>query len=173
MVSSVVFLSQYQFSFGTLHLASSERGLCAVAFPREAAGMRRWLTRRFDQGDFGSLPETSEVLREAVAQLRAYFAGELRRFTLPLDLIGTEFQQKVWRAVQRVPYGETCAYGEVARRIGHPQAARAVGAANGANPLPIIIPCHRVVGADGGLVKYGGGVEMKRKLLDLEMVSVP
>lgn len=102
---------------------------------------------------------------ETFAQLRAYFAGELRRFDLPLRFAGTAFQNAVWSALRHIPYGETLSYGELARRVGRPTASRAVGAANAANPLPIVVPCHRVIGADGSLTGFGGGVETKRTLL--------
>jgi len=101
-------------------------------------------------------------------QLLEYFAGNRREFELPLKTDGTPFQQKVWTALSQIPYGETCSYGELAARIGTPLAARAVGQANHRNPLPIIIPCHRVVGAGGGLGGYGGGLTLKKTLLDLE-----
>jgi methylated-DNA-[protein]-cysteine S-methyltransferase len=101
-------------------------------------------------------------------QLTGYFAGERRSFDVPLDLRGTEFQRTVWDALLRVPFGETTTYGEIARRIGRPAAVRAVGAANGRNPVSIIVPCHRVVGSNGALVGYGWGVERKAFLLDHE-----
>jgi methylated-DNA-[protein]-cysteine S-methyltransferase len=109
-----------------------------------------------------------EVLDEAARQLDAYFAGHLRRFGLPLDLTGTEFQLTAWRALADIPYGTTLSYGEQARRLGRPRAVRAVGAANGRNPLPIVLPCHRLVGSDGSLVGFGGGLALKRLLLDHE-----
>jgi methylated-DNA-[protein]-cysteine S-methyltransferase len=105
---------------------------------------------------------------EAEAQLNAYFAGELERFTLPLAPGGTSFQRSVWDALAQIPYGSTTTYSELAARIGRPSACRAVGAANGRNPLPVIVPCHRVVGAAGGLTGYGGGLERKQLLLALE-----
>lgn len=105
------------------------------------------------------------LLSEAAAQLRSYFAGELRAFELALAPEGTAFQLAVWRALAEIPYGETVSYGEVARRIARPDAVRAVGAANGANPLPIVLPCHRVIGSDGSLTGYGGGLERKKWLL--------
>ncbi len=108
------------------------------------------------------------LLRDAVAQLQAYFAGELRDFDLRLDMQGTAFQQRVWAALRRIPYGETRSYAAIAGGIGAPRAVRAVGAANGRNPVPIVVPCHRVVGANGSLVGYGGGLPLKRFLLDLE-----
>ena len=108
------------------------------------------------------------VLLEAEAQLRAYFAGELRRFDLPLAPRGTAFQLGVWDALLEIPYGSTTSYSELAAAIGRPSACRAVGAANGRNPLAVIVPCHRVIGAAGGLTGYGGGLERKRMLLALE-----
>jgi O-6-methylguanine DNA methyltransferase len=107
-------------------------------------------------------------LEEAARQLRAYFAGEAREFNLPLDMQGTEFQKRVWRELLAIPYGETRGYGEIAAAMGAPKAVRAVGAANGANPIPIVVPCHRVIGAAGKLVGYGGGLALKRRLLELE-----
>ena len=110
----------------------------------------------------------AKPFRVAMAQLEEYFAGKRRRFDLPLAPRGTEFQRRVWRALTEIPYGNTISYGELARRISKPSASRAVGLANGANPLPIIVPCHRVIGADGSLTGFGGGLPIKRKLLALE-----
>jgi methylated-DNA-[protein]-cysteine S-methyltransferase len=112
--------------------------------------------------------ETSAPFAEPVRQLDAYFAGTLRQFDLQLEPIGTPFQQRVWQALLEIPYGETVSYAELARRIGRPAAVRAVGAANGQNPLAIVIPCHRVIGSDGRLVGYGGGLAAKEALLALE-----
>jgi methylated-DNA-[protein]-cysteine S-methyltransferase len=108
------------------------------------------------------------ALAEPACQLSEYFAGTRTRFDLPLALGGTPFQQRVWRELQAIPYGETVSYGELARRIGQPTASRAVGLANGRNPVGIIVPCHRVVGANGSLTGYGGGIERKRYLLAFE-----
>jgi methylated-DNA-[protein]-cysteine S-methyltransferase len=105
---------------------------------------------------------------QAAAQLAEYFAGERTAFDLPLRMNGSEFQRSVWDALQALEYGETASYGEIARRIGRPDEARAVGSANGANPVSIIVPCHRVIGANGSLTGYGGGLERKRFLLELE-----
>jgi len=110
----------------------------------------------------------SEVLERAAAQLTEYFAGRRRGFDLPLALRGTPFQTRVWRALLQLPFGVTCSYGELARAIGKPSASRAVGAANGQNPIAIIVPCHRVIGSTGELTGYGGGLAMKRWLLDHE-----
>ena len=116
----------------------------------------------------------SPLLDEAARQLRAYFAGELVSFDLPLELCGTEFQRRCWLALASIPYGQTVSYGEQARRLGlGPDSARAVGAANGRNPLPILLPCHRVIGADGSLTGFGGGLDVKRYLLEHEGALLP
>jgi len=113
------------------------------------------------------------VMDETIRQLRAYFAGKLEQFDLPLAPEGTVFQLEVWRRLCEIPYGETISYGELARRIGNPKASRAVGLANGSNPIPIIIPCHRVIGSNGKLTGYGGGLPIKEKLLALERRQLP
>ena len=110
---------------------------------------------------------------EAVAQLDAYFAGERIDFDVELDMRGTDFQQRVWKALLTIPYGETRSYGEIAEQIGAPGAARAVGLANGHNPIAIIVPCHRVIGANGQLTGYGGGLDRKLTLLELEKSRAP
>jgi methylated-DNA-[protein]-cysteine S-methyltransferase len=110
----------------------------------------------------------NKILHEARVQLDAYFAGERRAFDLPLRPIGTDFQREVWTMLTRIPYGETWSYGDMARRIGKPDAVRAVGAANGRNPISIVVPCHRVIGSDGSLTGFGGGLPTKQFLLALE-----
>jgi methylated-DNA-[protein]-cysteine S-methyltransferase len=112
--------------------------------------------------------EDASALVDVIRQLKAYFAGALERFDLRLSPQGTPFQQKVWSELQNIAYGETISYGELARRIGNPKASRAVGLANGSNPIPIVIPCHRVIGSNGKLTGYGGGLPVKEKLLALE-----
>ena len=112
--------------------------------------------------------ENPSALAEVVRQLRAYFVGELEAFDISLAPKGTPFQQKVWSELQKIPYGDTISYGELARRIGNSNASRAVGLANGSNPIPIVIPCHRVIGSNGKLTGYGGGLPIKEKLLALE-----
>jgi len=111
-------------------------------------------------------------LPATVRQLSEYFAGTRREFDLPLRLDGTPFQQRVWQSLTEIPYGETWSYGELAKRIGNPNASRAVGLANGSNPIAILVPCHRVIGADGSLTGYGGGLDRKRWLLAHEGVSM-
>ncbi len=108
------------------------------------------------------------AFQDAIDQLTAYFAGDLQEFDLELDLVGTEFQRRVWNALLTIPYGETRSYGEIAVQVGSPGASRAVGLANGHNPVGIIVPCHRVIGANGSLTGYGGGLDRKKLLLDLE-----
>jgi methylated-DNA-[protein]-cysteine S-methyltransferase len=109
-----------------------------------------------------------QLLSRAIEQLRDYFQGNLREFDLPLDLRGTPFQVEVWTALKAIPYGVTISYAELARRVGRPSAVRAVGAANGKNPISIVVPCHRVIGSNGSLTGYGGGIEKKAALLELE-----
>jgi methylated-DNA-[protein]-cysteine S-methyltransferase len=114
-----------------------------------------------------------DLLAHATAQLAEYFAGERREFELPLAPAGTEFQHRVWHTLRAIPFGSTISYAELARRIGEPTAMRAVGAANGKNPIPVIIPCHRVIGSDGSLIGFGGGLPLKRRLLELEQMALP
>jgi len=128
--------------------------------------------RRIEFGARGAHQYALSVMRETMRQLRAYFGGELKSFDVPLEIAGTEFQRRVWSALRTIPYGQTRSYSEIAAQIGAPQAVRAVGAANGRNPIPIIVPCHRVIGASGSLVGFGGGLEWKRLLLDLEATYV-
>lgn len=118
--------------------------------------------------DVSSGPDDPGPFAEATRQLREYFAGERTDFDLPLALEGTAFQQRVWAALREIPFGQTWSYGQLAAHIGSPGASRAVGLANGRNPVSVIVPCHRVIGADGRLTGYGGGLERKRLLLDLE-----
>lgn len=127
----------------------------------------RMEAQTYEPSRTGWEPDPS-AFADAVQELGEYFAGERTEFTVALDPIGTAFQRKVWEALTTIPYGETRSYGEIARQIGSPGAFRAVGLANGHNPIGIIIPCHRVIGSNGGLTGYGGGLERKRILLDLE-----
>ena len=145
---------------GILTLAGDEEGLREITFPKGTHARSPFSS---EQGS-----ESVAALREAIAQLNAYFSGRLSRFDLPLAPVGTPFQQDCWSALRAIPYGQTTSYGEIARRVGRPAAYRAVGAANGRNPIPIIIPCHRVIGADGSLTGFGGGLSIKRHLLELE-----
>ena len=142
-----------------LRLTASDSGIRTIEFEPFA--------------ESGAAPTArNPLLIEAVCQMRAYFAGQLRRFELPLDLAGTEFQKRVWLELTRIPYGETRTHQEMASAIGAPKAVRAVGAANGANPVVIVVPCHRVIGSSGKLVGFGGGLPLKRRLLSLERGSL-
>ena len=145
---------------GELTLVASEAGLVAVL----------WEHDDFDRVKLGDMVNRNDhpVLVETAAQLGAYFDGERTAFDLPLDFRGTDFQKQVWAALLTIPFGETRSYGEIARQIGHPGASRAVGAANGRNPISIIAPCHRVIGSHGSLTGFAGGIEAKRLLLGLE-----
>jgi methylated-DNA-[protein]-cysteine S-methyltransferase len=147
--------------------------LTLVAEDGEIVGLYMNLQRhRPDDGELGELDRRgrqAEPFKVAADQLDAYFAGTLTCFTVPLAPHGTAFQQRVWAALQEIPYGETESYGQLAERIGSPGAARAVGLANGKNPIGIVIPCHRVVGSNGDLTGYGGGLDRKKQLLDLEL----
>lgn len=127
----------------------------------------RMTDQTYEPSRDGWIPD-ERAFPEAVEQLEAYFAGELSEFDLELELVGTDFQRRVWAALLTIPYGETRSYGEIARQIGAPGASRAVGLANGHNPISIIVPCHRVIGANGSLTGFGGGLPRKRALLALE-----
>ena len=155
---SLVFYTTIESPVGPLLLAGDERGLRRVSFEngkRTTPVQPDW---KLDKEPF------SEVIR----QLQAYFRGELKAFDLPLAMEGTEFQLRVWNALRAIPYGETISYARLAERIGNPKAVRAVGLANGSNPIPIIVPCHRVIGSDGSLTGFGGGLSTKKMLLELE-----
>jgi methylated-DNA-[protein]-cysteine S-methyltransferase len=147
---------------GPLLIAATEKGLRSLQFfrgkqPRPAAN-EEWT-------------ESRQQLRRYEEQIDAYFCGDLREFSFPLDLVGTSFQKDCWQALLKIPYGKTTTYAEIARKIGRPQAFRAVGQANHDNPIAIVVPCHRVVGANGMLTGYGGGLPTKEKLLRLEGAS--
>jgi O-6-methylguanine DNA methyltransferase len=161
-----IHIARVDSAIGELRLASTVLGLAFLELPHSnGSGLTGWV-RRWMPGarvEHGFKPNQS-----AAKQLTEYLAGKRREFELALDLRGTEFQLAVWRALCAIPYGETISYAEQARRVGRPNAPRAVGAANGANPIAIIVPCHRVVNADGKLGGYGGGLPLKKRLLALE-----
>ncbi|MBW3665704.1 MAG: methylated-DNA--[protein]-cysteine S-methyltransferase [Actinobacteria bacterium] len=152
--------TEHDTQYGQLTLIASHEGLRAVTWPDADHEVQIDGETEDDPGH--------HLLVEAVAQLDAYAAGARRNFDVPLDLRGTEFQLTVWRQLTEIPYGHTSTYGDVARDIGRPRAVRAVGGAIGRNPVPIIVPCHRVIGSDGSLTGFGGGLDLKRSLLDHE-----
>lgn len=149
---------------GTVFVAVSQKGVVRIGISGPEPFFE-WFRRRFPGAELVCAPERVE---EPVRQLQEYFLRQRREFDLPLDLRGTPFQLKVWHALRQVPYGQTISYGELAALAGVPRAYRAVGRANHDNPLPIVIPCHRVIGKNGALVGYGGGLALKEKLLRLE-----
>jgi methylated-DNA-[protein]-cysteine S-methyltransferase len=154
----------------TRRYSQIESALGPLLLTADDTGLRQIL---FVNGRQPAQPESSWIedrapLTETIRQLEAYFAGELEKFDLPLAPEGTPFQLEVWRRLCDIPYGATISYGELAGRIGNPKASRAVGLANGSNPIPIVIPCHRVIGSNGKLTGYGGGLPIKEKLLALE-----
>ena len=150
--------TQIESPIGPLLLVADDAGLRRIEFK----------TSKRSHGPDPAWRDDARPLKETIQQLRSYFAGKLETFDLPLAPEGTSFQQEVWRHLCDIRYGETISYGELARRIGNPNASRAVGLANGSNPIPIIIPCHRVIGSNGKLTGYGGGLPIKEKLLALE-----
>jgi methylated-DNA-[protein]-cysteine S-methyltransferase len=145
---------------GQLKLIASDKGLAAVLWENDDP-------RRVRLGPLVEDPD-NRLLKEAEKQLNAYFKGKLKKFTVPLDFKGTDFQRSVWAALLTIPFGETRSYAEIARQIGKPEASRAVGAANGRNPISIIAPCHRVLGSNGRLTGFAAGLEAKDELLKLE-----
>jgi len=156
---------------GPLFLASSPQGLVALEFDARLPGQQ---TIRLNPRDLRAernakkFEKSIEQLSGYVRELQEYFAGKRREFTFPLDLRGTDFQLSCWQALLRIPYGETRSYADIARAVGRPQGFRAVGLANNRNPIAIVVPCHRVIASDGTLCGYGGGLDVKRKLLELE-----
>jgi methylated-DNA-[protein]-cysteine S-methyltransferase len=150
--------AQIESPLGWLLLAGDDAGLRHLIFASDAQPSIPDPAWREDAAPF----------TETIRQLQAYFAGDLENFNLPLAPQGTPFQMEVWQRLRDIPYGQTISYGELARRIGNPKSSRAVGLANGSNPIPIVIPCHRVIGSNGKLTGYGGGLPIKEKLLALE-----
>ena len=153
-----MFYTQIESPLGPLLLAADDAGFRQILF----------VNGRHPARPESSWKEDRVPLNDGIRQLHAYFGGELEKFDLPLAPEGTPFQLGVWRSLCDIPYGETISYGELAGRIGNPKASRAVGLANGSNPIPIVIPCHRVIGSNGKLTGYGGGLPIKEKLLALE-----
>jgi methylated-DNA-[protein]-cysteine S-methyltransferase len=161
-----LYLSFLESRFGLIGIASSRRGIVRLSFPLRSEGS---FGRRLQREYPGSkLLEGTRENRESARQVQRYLEGKLMEFDLPLDLRGSPFRKRVLAAVGEIPYGGTASYGEIARRAGSPRGARAVGQAVGANPVPLVIPCHRVVGSNGALVGFGLGLPTKRRLLDLE-----
>ncbi len=168
MAELEVVVGEVETPAGVFGAALTSRGLGRLIFPGEDFGQCEAWVARWEPG--ASRSNDGAGLRHLGEQLTAYFEGTLRTFSIPLDMRGTPFQLRVWAALREVGYGELRTYGQIAHGMGAPAAVRAVGAANGANPVPIIVPCHRIIGSNGRLVGYGGGLNMKRRLLELEGV---
>ena len=151
----MIYRDQLSTPLGTLTLEATDRGLSSVRFPNRAE-------------PFSGKSPDNPTISQAKRELTDYFAGELKQFSVPLDWQGTAFQQSVWEALTHIPYGETVSYADIARAIGRPKSARPTGGAVGANPLPIIVPCHRVIGSDQSLTGFTGGLSIKVALLELE-----
>lgn len=151
-------------SMGKMTLYETDGGICGVDL--EGKTVPAMQKKIFREAELEKM--RTDLLEKAQTELEEYFAGERKKFDLPLRMFGTEFQMRVWNTLLQIPYGGTLTYGEAAKIIGSPKACRAVGMANNQNPLMILVPCHRVIGADGSLVGYGGGLEIKKKLLQLE-----
>lgn len=167
-----IYYSSFQTPIGALTLVGHDEGLLNIEFGQGETEIQRikvWLRRQ--RLDAEKLIQRDEALSQVQTQLTEYFLGNRSLFTLPLDMRGTPFQKKVWEALLTIPYGETRTYKEIALQIGMPKAVRAIGQANHENPIPIIVPCHRVIGSNGELIGYGGGLSIKEKLLELERRS--
>ncbi len=166
-----LYATRFASSIGELTVASSDQGLAYLALPRaNGRGFAGWCKRYAADA---VIVDDAERNRTAVEQVCEFLGGEREVFDLPLDLRATSFQLDVYGVVAEIPYGECLSYGEVARRVGRAAAVRAVGAANGANPIPLVVPCHRVVASNGHLQGYAGGLELKRRLLSTESSSHP
>jgi methylated-DNA-[protein]-cysteine S-methyltransferase len=170
MKATTVYWDQYEHGGRTFFAAMTDQGVVSTSLGNESADeFFNAVRKRLGQVEFVHAPEK---LSACTKQLREYFAGNLQTFDLPLDLRGTDFQKAVWSVLSAIPFGKTLTYGDVARNIGNPKAVRAVGGACGANPVPIIVPCHRVIGSNGSLTGFGGGVDLKREMLKLEGVEM-
>ena len=167
----IVHTARIETPIGMLRLASTDKGLAYVELPHaDGRGLDGWL-RACLRG--ARILEDAAPNRTAARQILEYLDGKRISFDLPLDLRGTPFQCRVWKALAEIPYGETNSYADVARRVKHPRAVRAVGAANGANPLSLVVPCHRVITSDGQLGGYAGGLPLKARLLAMEQAQQP
>ncbi|RXJ00630.1 methylated-DNA--[protein]-cysteine S-methyltransferase [Anaerobacillus alkaliphilus] len=165
---SAIYYNEMDSPLGPLTVVCSDLGVCLIEFgsiDQTLATIKVWMKKNYIRANLSISPEDTEPV---VTQLNEYFTGKRLKFDLPIDLIGTKFQCLVWEALKKIEYGETKSYKQIAQEIGAPKAVRAIGGANNKNPIPIIIPCHRVIGSNGALVGYGGGVDKKEILLEIE-----
>ncbi|MFB7554207.1 methylated-DNA--[protein]-cysteine S-methyltransferase, partial [Streptomyces sp. NPDC056154] len=164
--SQTIYWTLLQHGDWNLHLAATDKGLCYVGSANKPyAEMEEWVRKHFPKA---ALEQNDEIMRSYADEMNEYLTGKLADFTISFDLAGTSFQKSVWDALCAIPYGRTCSYSEIAQHIGKPASVRAVGTAIGANPVLISVPCHRVIGKNGSLTGYRGGLDMKTRLLELE-----
>jgi methylated-DNA-[protein]-cysteine S-methyltransferase len=162
----MVYCTSFDSKVGLVYIASTDKGVCKISLPRQTKrDFIRWLNENFEDSE---VVDNKSRNRDVIDQLNRYFNGRLAKFTCSLDVIGTPFQTRVWKELTKIPYGTTISYKQLAKRIGTSRGFQAVGRANAANPLPIILPCHRVLGTDGSLVGYASGIKTKEFLLKLE-----
>jgi methylated-DNA-[protein]-cysteine S-methyltransferase len=162
----MVYCTSFESKVGLIYVASTDKGVCKVSVPRQTKrDFLRWLRENFDDNQ---VVDNRSRNREVIDQLNRYFNGKLAKFTCGIDLMGTPFQTRVWKELSKIPYGTTISYKQLAKRLGTSRGFQAVGRANAANPVPIIVPCHRVLGTDGSLVGYSSGLKTKEFLLKLE-----
>ena len=161
-----VYCTSFDSRIGHIYVASTEKGVCKISVPRETRkDFFSWLEAQFD---LDAVVDNKSRNKEVIDQLNRYFNGKLAKFTCPVDLMGTPFQIRVWKELSKISYGVTITYAQLAKRVGVPKGFQAIGRATGANPVPIIVPCHRVVGTGGSLVGYSAGIKTKEFLLRLE-----
>ena len=162
----MVYCTSFESKIGLIYVASTDEGVCKICLPRQTKrDFLRWLREHFDDSE---VTDNKSRNRDVIDQLTRYFNGKLARFTVNTDMIGTPFQIRVWKELARIPYGNTITYKHLAKRLGTSRGFQAIGRANAANPIPIIVPCHRVLGTNGSLVGYSSGVKTKEFLLKLE-----
>ncbi len=162
----LVHCTSFESKIGLIYVASTDRGVCKISLPKQTRrDFFRWLREHFADHEVG---DSKSRNKEVIDQLNRYFNGKLAKFTCATDLMGTPFQVRVWKELAKIPYGTTINYKQLAKRLGTRKSFQAVGRANAANPLPIIVPCHRVIGADGSLVGYSCGIKTKEFILKLE-----
>ncbi len=164
---TVIYIHQIDYPIGLVTIGATKTGICLLEFDNEQR-IAKHVAQFNKQGEVKLIRKKSVLINKAAEQLKAYFLGELKEFDLPLEMVGTDFQLKVWKELLKVPYGVTRSYKEQAIAVGDVKAIRAVATANGENRISIIIPCHRIIGANGSLTGYGGGIWRKQKLLELE-----
>ena len=162
----MVYCTSFDSKVGLIYVASTDEGVCKVSVPRQSKrDFFGWLHEHFEDSE---VVEKRSRNKEVIDQLTRYFNGRLAKFSVSIDLLGTPFQVRVWKELNKIPYGTTISYKQLAKRLGTSKGFQAIGRANAANPIPIIIPCHRVIGTDGSLVGYASGIKTKEFLLKLE-----